>query len=363
MTAAVQEPIAVTGIGVVSAAGVGLDRLKELLDGRIAPPPATEEAESYPPLAVRPTPELQLTDYVPRKGTRRLDRMAGLAVITSKLALASAGRAGVDELRERTGVTVGTSTGSVRSLCEIATETLGQDEPYNISPSRFPNTVLNSCAGQIAIWNSLKAVNATVAGGHASSASAIRYGRNAIRHGRADSMLVGGIEELSPQLAWAWHGSGQLTEQAALGEGCALLVTERRDVVGDRPVLAELLAADTGHCGPGASLARGLAATITRALAHGGVAAEEIDVVSLGAGAQIGARRIEQQGVRLALGFDAELLRPSDVLGECYSAGGALQVAALLARWSDGERPAERHALVTSLGRDGSVGCVLLRRP
>jgi 3-oxoacyl-[acyl-carrier-protein] synthase II len=355
--------IAITGCGVVSAAGVGLDRLKELLDGRLVPRPAAEEAESYPPMAVRMAPELELSDYVPRKGTRRLDRMAGLAVITSKLALESAGRAGDDGLRARTGVTVGTSTGSVRSTSEIAAETLGQDEPYNISPSRFPNTVLNSCAGQIAIWNSLKGVNATLAGGHASSASAIRYGCNAIRQGQADSMLVGGIEEMSPQLAWAWHGSGQLTERAALGEGCALLVAERPDIVGDRPVLADLLAAQTGHRDPRDGLARGLAAIITRVLDRGGVRAEQIDVVSLGAGAQLGARRIEEQGVRLALGFDAELVRPSDVLGECYSAGGALQAAALLARWSGGEHPAERHALVTSLGRDGGVGCFLLRRP
>ncbi|RDI45258.1 beta-ketoacyl synthase N-terminal-like domain-containing protein [Nocardia mexicana] len=365
-------PLAITGCGVVSPAGTGMERLAELLDGpavtAAAPAPVdsdTPDGESYPPISVHMVPEIALADHVGRKGTRRLDRMVGHALIASRLALASAGRSDEAAPRSRTGVAVGTSTGSIRSLTEIATDTLTQDEPYNIAPSRFPNTVLNSCAGQIAIWNSLGGVNSTLAGGHVSSTSALRFAHNAIRHNHATSMLVGGIEELSPQLAWAWHRSGVLRADASLGEGCALLVAEHPEVVGDRRVLAELLGTEVGYFGSQprrTSIARGLAARIERLLARGGVSAAEIDVVSLGGGSQIGVRGIEEQAVRIALGFMPERSRITDVLGECFSAGGALQAAALLARWDGERRPSERHALVTSLGRDGTAGCFLLRR-
>ncbi|MFI9450235.1 beta-ketoacyl synthase N-terminal-like domain-containing protein [Amycolatopsis sp. NPDC052450] len=362
----IHRPIAITGCGVVSPAGVGLAGLRELMRtpsmSQVEP---GSDAEAYPPLALRTLPELSLRDHVGRKGTRRLDRMVGIALIATKAALDSAGRSEERELRPRTGVSLGTSTGSIASLAEIATDTLVQDEPYMIEPSRFPNTVLNSCAGQMAIWNSLKGVNSTLAGGHVSSTSAVRYALNAIHNGHATSMLAGGIEELTPHMAWAWYKSGLLRADAALGEGCAILVLEDKAVTNGRPIMAEALGAATAYCGARGertSLAAGIAGCIGRLLARHELRAEEIDVVSLGAGAQIGARRIEEQGVRLALGTLPTTVRVSDALGECFSASGALQAAALLARWSGADHPAERLGLVTSLGRDGSVGCLLLRR-
>jgi 3-oxoacyl-[acyl-carrier-protein] synthase II len=260
---------------------------------------------------------------------------------------------------------MGTSTGSIRSVWEVAHSACRPEVPY--TPSRFPNSVMNSCAGQIAVWNSLRGVNSTLASGHVSSVSAIRYARNALRWGQAKSVLVGGVEELSPQLAWGWQAAGGLADDAVLGEGCALLVAEAPEVVGDRPVLAELLAAEVGYFGSrqrgGPTLARGLARCVTRVLERSGVGAREVGLVSLGAGSQRGIGRIEAYGVRLALGFMPEPLRVSDVVGDCYSAGGAMQAAAVLARWSSGESTSESHALVTSVGADGSAGCFLLRRP
>jgi 3-oxoacyl-[acyl-carrier-protein] synthase II len=364
-TVAPQEPLAITGCGVVSPAGVGLAKFKEYLElPRVARPVnVPEQAELYPPLPVHSAGDIRLTDHVGRKGTRRLDRMVGLALVASKLALESAGRADERTLRSQTGVAIGTSTGSIASLFEIATNTLTQSEPYMIEPSRFPNTVLNSAAGQIAIWNSLKAVNATVAGGHVSSTSALRYAANAIRRKHAKSMLAGGIEEVCPQIAWAWHRAALLRPGTTLAEGAGILVVEDRSVVGDRPVLAELLGTKTAYRWGRTSLSQGLADCITKLLADTGVRAEDVGVVALGAGAQVGARRIEEQGVRLALGFMPDALRVSEALGETYSAGGALQTAAVLARWSGDSPASERYGLVTSLGRDGSIGCLLLRRP
>lgn len=368
--AQVLKPVAITGCGVLSPAGAGLNKLADLLERG-----ATGNSEligadagAFPPVKVRTVPDVRLADYVGRKGTRRLDRMVGFGLIATSLALTSAGRVrGEDsELREQTGVAVGTSTGSIRSVWELASSAYQPELSY--VPSRFPNSVMNSCAGQIAIWNSLTAVNATLASGHASSTSAIRYASNAIRLGQAKSVVVGGVEELSPHLAWGWHNSGTLTADAVLGEGCAMLVAEDIDVVGDRPVLAEIVAAEVGYVGlrnraQHVSLAGTLARCITRALARSETSPQDVGLVSLGAGSQLGVRRIEEYGVRRALTFMPEQIRVSDAVGDCFSASGAMQAAAVLARWTDGAHPSETHALVTSVGADGNVACFVLRRP
>jgi 3-oxoacyl-[acyl-carrier-protein] synthase II len=373
MSAVIQDAVAVTGCGVVSPAGPGLDRLAELLKSGTPGHSdlIAEDAGAFPPTPARIVPDLRLADYVGRKGTRRLDRMVGFSLVATHLALASAGRErAVDGgRRDRTGVAVGTSTGSVRSVWELARAAL---EPgFSYVPSRFPNSVMNSCAGQIAVWNSCKAVNATLASGHASTTSAMRFARNAIRWGQAQSVLVGGVEELCPQLAWAWHRSGTLEAGAVLGEGCAMFVTEDAATVGDRPVLAELLAAEVAYVAPpgatgGAergSLADGLATCIGRALERSGARPDDVGVVSLGAGSQLGVRYAEEQGVRRALGGMPERIRVSDVVGDCFSAAGAMQAAAVLAHWSGADRPGPSLALVTSAGGDGNVGCFVLRRP
>ncbi|MDT0317329.1 beta-ketoacyl synthase N-terminal-like domain-containing protein [Streptomyces millisiae] len=366
MTTSVLDPVAITGCGVVSPAGAGLDALRALLDGETTAnaTPVAEDAEALPPVAVRTVPEIRLADYVGRKGTRRLDRMIGFTLIATRLALESAGGADDDALRARTGVAVGTTTGSVRSVYELAHSIFRPEVGY--VPSRFPNSVMNSCAGQVAVWNAFQGVNSTLANGHASSASALRYARNAIRFGHATRVFVGGVEELSPQVAWGWHKSGTLTQDALLGEGCAMLVAEDPARVGDREVLAELLGAEVGYFDPRdrrITPARGLARCVTRLLERAGLTAGDVDLVSPGAASQHGARAVEEYGLRLALGELPAAVRVSEAVGDCYSASGALQAAAVLARWSGGSHPGERHALVSSLGTDGSVGCFLLRRP
>lgn len=374
-------PVAITGAGVVSPAGAGLAALAALLErgaGGHDGPPAGDDG-AFPPIGVRSVDGVSPADHVGRKGTRRLDRMVGFGLVATHLALGSAGRGGPadgDPLREQTAVAVGTSTGSIRSVWELAHSTYPGGPAY--VPSRFPNSVMNSCAGQLAVWNGFKAVNATLASGHASSASAFRYARNALRSGQARSVLAGGVEELCPHLAWGWHASGTLEPDAVLGEGAAMLVLEAMDagdrVSGDgpvvRPVLAELLAAEVAHAGgrSPASKPAGLAATlarcVARALARSGVAPDDVDLLAPGAATQRGVAAAEEEGVRRALGREVPaVVRVSDVVGDCYSAAGAMQAAAVLARWSGGAHPGERYALVTSAGGDGNAGCLLLRRP
>lgn len=440
-------PVDLLGCAVHSAAGPGLTALAAALaDGRgpaadAADRPAAPDDVPYPPLEVRPAAGFDPAAVLGRKGLARLTRtdLLGLTTCTEALEAVGglAGLAGLDgpgeldgplgpggpggpggplgsdgltgpgssDVAGETGVVLGSSLGSAGAIAEFTRDTLVQERPYLVNPSAFPSTLMNSAASRAAIRHGLTGLNATVSGGPLASLHALRYARNALVQGHAKQLLVGGVEELSPHGAWAWHRAGALAPGTALGEGCAVFVVRATPepeataalgttaapgttpelgttadpgatavtAAGPAP-LARLLACDIGSAEPGSGplgVARRLADLVRGALARSGVAPEDVAVAAVGAAGRRGWAAVEERGLRLAFGPGPEPLRlrvqPS--LGETHSAGGALQLAAVLARWthpSAGARPAdaaERAAVITSVGPDGSVGCAVVVRP
>jgi 3-oxoacyl-[acyl-carrier-protein] synthase II len=354
--------LAITGRGVVSAAGIGLAALGEALAGTREPcaDPTQLPSDEALPEPVRVVPELRIADHLGRKGTRYLDRTSALGLIGTGIAMREA-----EPSAEwgGTGVVVGSSGGSVRSIGEFARDTLVQERPYLVDPALFPNTVMNSCAGQIAIWNAMRGLNATVAGGHLSTVYAMRYARNAINVGQVRRLLIGAVEELCPQSAWAWRASRALRPEMPIGEGCALFAVEDAEAArsAGRRVFAELLACEVGFSGPlkrHPRVAELLARCIDRALARSGVTPDEVAVVAPGATGIVGLARAEELAVTRALGREVPQVRVKEVTGECFSANGALQLAAVLAS----PAPAGSVGLVLSVGHDGGIGCLVIRR-
>ncbi len=124
-----------------------------------------------------------------------------------------------------------------------------------------------------------------------------------------------------------------------------------------------MLACEVGFYGatrrPGRT--EGLALSVRRALDRSGVAPEQVDAVSLGATSYSALNRVEQRALRAVLGALPAQVSVHDVVGECYSASGAMQLAALLAHWQRVPAPRPRTALVTSVGLDGNVGALVVR--
>lgn len=358
-TATTVEPLYVAAAGVVSPAGLGLGPLAGLLSGgnRAEEGPVGEDAADYPPRPVRAVRDLNVREHLGRKGTKYLDRLTSFGLVSCKEVLQ-----GIEADGERTGVVLATNTGSVSTHSSLLHDTLTSEKPYLVNPGRFPNTVMNSTSGQIAIRNGLRGLNATVAGGQTASLLAFRHARLALDLGRVDRLLVGGAEELSAPAAWAWHRTGALREGAALGEGAAVFTVQRERPAGGG--LAELLACEVRFTPEPREYADGLANAVTRALDRSGVRPDEVDVVSLGAVHQRGLERIEERGVRTALGGGLpRTVRVADVLGETYSASGAMQLAALLSLWQNGSPVPGVTALVTSVGRDGNAAALVVRSP
>jgi 3-oxoacyl-[acyl-carrier-protein] synthase II len=225
---------------------------------------------------------------------------------------------------------------------------------------------MNCAAGQAAIRYGLKGVNATVAGGQLSTILALRYATMLIRLGHADTLLVSSVEEFSPQVAWGSHLTReQKKTEAVFGEGCVTFIVESAAAAraAGRTARAEILACVVSAYRELGDVASKLAACIHQALLRAGVTGDQVEAVAGSMGENSPHDRAEEEGICLALGKVPErLLKVKPLLGECYSAAGAFQMATLLALGQQGRDQERQIALVTSVDHTGSLGCLIIRR-
>jgi 3-oxoacyl-[acyl-carrier-protein] synthase II len=292
-----------------------------------------------------------------RKGTRSMDRATGLAVATVGALLRSAG----GELPTGAlALVLGTGTGSVQSIMDFTRDSLTQEKPYHVDPARFPSTVMNCAAGQCAIWHGLRGPNTTIAGGRATGLLALNYALRLRRGGHADAVLCGSVEEFSVQRCWLeWHTREPADRDQALGEGCAVFLLESAQAAqrAGRTAVAEILALEFGVYDDDQPAGDVLARTIRVALRRGGVAAQDVWAVALGGGPYAAAER----GALSSAALTPREVRVDELIFDTSAASAAFQLAALLAVTRTEPEPTGRHALLTSIDRDGVAGCALLR--
>lgn len=353
--------LAIHGWGVLGAAGDDPAGLAAVAAGE--PVQAADITRLYPD----PLPSHRayaLVDFdvraeLGRKGTSFFDRRTALTVAVCGRALADAGLVADDANRHRVGVVLGTTAGSVKSAVDYAVETFTQDPPHLVNPALFPNTVMNCAAGQTAIWYGLTGVNATVAGGPLAMLSVLRYAANTLRCGQADALLAGAVEEYTPHAAWLTALSRPGAEVTA-GEGGAVFVAAPLEAGADWPRHpdAEVLAVVLGFCPPDVARTSALARCVRRALEGARVDPGEVRLLTAGAAED---RPAAREAAREALGLEPEVLSLDAAVGDCQSAVGAFELAAVLARHrSDPARDGEV-SLLTAQTRDGAVGAAVIR--
>ncbi|MFB7503144.1 beta-ketoacyl synthase N-terminal-like domain-containing protein [Streptomyces broussonetiae] len=359
--------LAITGFGVLSGAGLGA----EALAAALADPKPSDASEMYEEPLPRPEAhalvDFKVRDHLGRKGTSFFDRATALGLVTCKAALADSDLEVDDGNRDRIGITLGTTTGSAKSTSDYSRDTFTQDRPYLVNPLLFPNAVMNCTAGQAGIWFGLKGPNATVAGGHMAMHNALRYGRNLINCHYADALLVGSVEEFSPHTAWAAHFT-QSVEGGDLpaGEGAAVFVVERAEEVraAGRAMDAEVLAVEAGVFdppGPDGAFAAGLETCLRRALDRAGVAPGEVATVATAWSGMPRLDDAEEDAVTAVLGADVPRLRVTQATGEAFSATGAFQIAALLARHRAEPGRDGEISVITTRSAEGAAGVAVIR--
>jgi 3-oxoacyl-[acyl-carrier-protein] synthase II len=227
---------AISGIGVVSPIGVGEAAFFRALDEQTSGIFADEEGRGYGfPLAAR-VGEFGARQALSPASLRRMPRLTQMTVVAAKEAMASAAGSWPDG---RVGVVIGTGLGTLGETLEFVTGYV-KEGVEAASPTVFPVSVMNAPAGQLAVELKLTGVNSTVNHRDHSALSAIGMACDFLELGRADAMLVGGIDELSGPMLHAYARLGGLSPTgtrpydvarngSVLGEATALLVIEREE--------------------------------------------------------------------------------------------------------------------------------------
>ena len=122
-----------------------------------------------------------------------MDDFEYIAIIASYNALKDANIVEKKEYIENCGVFVSSGVGGIRTVQENA-KSLFEKGNSRISPFFFPSTLINMCAGNIAIKFGLKGKNISHVSACASSVHSIGEAFNNIKYGKLDLCLAGGSE-------------------------------------------------------------------------------------------------------------------------------------------------------------------------
>lgn len=370
---------AITGIGVVSALGVGRRAFFEALYAGSRPEAKDGQLE---------VPAFDAARYLGDKGLRSLDRLTKLLLVAARLGLHDAGLrrdgAWTALSPEQVGIVVSNAYGSLEATTELDRVATLEDARY-INPSRFPLTVSNSAAGYASIWEELRALNVTVSDGNCGALDAAACAAVMLETGRAQALLVGGAEAMSEALLLAFQKLDAVGAGASLGEGAALLAFEPPDAARARrvEVLGEVLGYGTAFIPPERESAlvhasgEALEEAIKEALADAGCGAGDVDLVVSGISGLRTFDEAELGALGATLGQDTCVVAPKLALGETLGASGAMGMVAALAylgadpavaashgvrgRLRTGARSGARTALVTSLGYYGNASALVMR--
>jgi 3-oxoacyl-[acyl-carrier-protein] synthase II len=202
------QRVVVTGLGIVSPIGVGIDAFwKSALAGRSGiskiPP-----FEGLPLEGYRSRVAGQVLDFDPAQlpdgvHAERLDRYAQLALLSAREALDDAGLRMDRENRHRVGVIMGAGMGGMLIGEEEFTKLHRNLRPNRVHPNFIPMITLNSASGIIAITFGAKGVNQTISTACSSSAHAIGQALTFIRSGQADVVIAGGADASLTPLTFA----------------------------------------------------------------------------------------------------------------------------------------------------------------
>ena len=344
-------PIAVTGLGCLSGAGMTLDEnLMTLFAGRRYPGAPIRFSTDHPVAY----PVLELRDEF----TLPLDQEQLIYARTGQLALAAAHEAlsdaGYDAaaLRgKRVGVCIGTTVG-----CALNCDDFYRDYKDGKSPGMaiIERYLRSNPAAVIARQLKLNGPVQTVVNACSSGTDAIGLGASWLRSGACDIVISGGADELS-RVTYAGFSSLMITDTQPcrpfdvnrrglnLGEGAGVLILERSDQVEEQRIRGWVSgygsACDAHHLTAPRPDGAGLKAALAEALKAAAVAPAQLAFVNAHGTGTPDNDRIEGRVLNDVLP-GIPFLSTKGYTGHTLGAAGAIEAVYTLACLERGEIPA-----------------------
>ncbi len=352
-----QEPIVITGVGVVSPIGIGKDNLwSSLKTGSTG----FKTISLFDTSNTRSKLAAEITNFNPHEilgtsvGLKNMDRSTKLALCAAKLALDDANLNIDDSNNENIGVILGSTNSSIYSASEFDKQSLIQGA-HTVNPAHFPNLVMCGAPSQVSIRFGIKGLCSTVASGPNSGFSAMQYAMKMIECGHIQSALVGSMEELCEQtykafnrlelLSGSKNGQSELSAPLdrrrngfVMGEGAVVFLLETFERAKARQAkiyakISHVLEEPSFICHNSfRPYLRNLERFISQSIEENQLLYKNIDFISIGANSSMGRDVLEAKiADAILVEEDGSVVSSiKSLLGESFSASISFQIAASL---------------------------------
>jgi 3-oxoacyl-[acyl-carrier-protein] synthase II len=183
--------VVVTGIGIVSALGIGTE---ETWQGLIAGKSGINTITRFDvsKFSVRIAAEVKGFDplnWIEKKEIKKMDPFIQYAIAAAQFAIDLSGLKITPEIATRVGVHIGSGIGGFSTIEREHTE-LMNGGPRRISPFFIPSSIVNLAAGQVSIRFGAKGPNTSTCTACSSGSHAIGDSFRIIARGEADAMIA-----------------------------------------------------------------------------------------------------------------------------------------------------------------------------
>ncbi len=368
--------VVVTGMGIASPLGLGVEHVwKRLIEGEsgIAAIQSFDVTDlgakiaGQVPPGTRSEGGLSLSEWVPVKDQKKMDRFIHLALVAAIEAVEDSGWMPEDEdERERTGVMIGSGIGGLQTIYEASVQVY-EGKVKRLSPFFIPSALINLASGHLSIKYGFKGPNHSAVTACATGVHAIGDAARLIQWGDADVMVAGGAEAaVCPLGIGGFCASRALstgfndTPAAAsrpwdrdrdgfvMGEGAGILVLEEWEHARARgaKIYGEVtgygLSGDAYHITAPAEGHDGAFRAMRAAFKNGGVAPGDVQYINAHGTSTPMGDDLELQAVERFFGDDSRNVAMSSTksaTGHLLGAAGAIEAIFSLLAIRDGVAP------------------------
>jgi len=353
LSPASERRVVITGLGIICPVGITVDDAwSNILAGNSGIRPITTFDVSDFPVRFGGTIEnFDVTDYVSKKDSRKMDTFIHYGVAAGTQAIRDAGLEITDQNAERIGVSVGAGIGGLPGIEKNYAAYL-KGGPRKISPFFVPANIINMISGNLSIMFGLKGPNIAMVTACTTGTHSIGEAARIINYGDADVMLCGGAEMATTHTGLGGFAAAKALStrnddpQSAsrpwdkdrdgfvLGDGAGVMVLEEYEHARARGarIYAEVkgygMSGDAYHMTQPSVSGEGAARCMRSALRDAGLNADQVDYVNAHGTSTPAGDVAEVSAIKTALGdhaYKTAVSSTKSMTGHLLGAAGGIE--------------------------------------
>ncbi|MBN1298177.1 MAG: beta-ketoacyl-ACP synthase II [Actinobacteria bacterium] len=356
--------VVVTGMGVLSSIGTGLDEFsKNLFDGKSGVSLIdTFDTSGHSSKIAAQISDFKAADYMDFKAAKRMDRFAQFAVAATSLAIKDADLVIDSTNQDEAGVYIGSGIGGLLTL-EAQHKILLERGAERVTPFLIPMIICNMASAQASIFSGARGPVSAATTACAAGSNSIGDAFEIIKRGDAKIMITGGSEAAITPLGMAGFSNMNAMSSRndepqrasrpfdkdrdgfVMGEGSGILIIEELQYALSRgaKIYAEIfgygMSGEAFHMTALEESGSNVIRCINNCLKEGNVAHEQIAYLNAHGTSTVLNDIVESVAIKKCFGVHASSINVSSTKsmhGHCLGAAGAIEaIATILAVQND----------------------------